>query len=31
VRTGFLPFALYKRFALQKAAQGDHQDDQGGS
>jgi ubiquinone/menaquinone biosynthesis C-methylase UbiE len=31
VRTGFLPFALYKRFALQKAAQGDHQDGQGGS
>ena len=25
VRTGFFPFALYRRFALQKAAQGDHQ------
>ncbi len=24
VRTGFLPFALYRRFALQKAAQDDH-------
>jgi ubiquinone/menaquinone biosynthesis C-methylase UbiE len=25
VRTGFFPFALYRRFALQKTAQGDHQ------
>jgi len=25
VRTGFLPFALYRRFALQKTAQSDHQ------
>jgi len=25
VRTGFLPFALYRRFALQKTAQRDHQ------
>jgi len=25
VRTGFLPFALYRRFALQKTAQHDHQ------
>ncbi len=25
VRTGFLPFALYRHFALQKARQGDHQ------
>jgi len=25
LRTGFLPFALYRRFALQKSAQRDHQ------
>jgi ubiquinone/menaquinone biosynthesis C-methylase UbiE len=27
VRTGFFPFALYRRFALQKTAQHDHQHD----
>jgi len=25
VRTGLFPFALYRRFALQKSAQRDHQ------